>query len=341
MPEGALERAVLLAEPVDVGLERAELPQGVEGRRRERGDRLEETPVPFVERGSRPPAGLPVEGDDDAEDPVPHDERRPGDAFRRGPEHRLVRPRERAARAAEVEDERVGRGGEGARERGKADRRDDGGAAVLLEDDAEAPLGVEEGDGPRHDLVDERLLLAQDVERPGDVVEGLEAEDLLAEVERLADAGVPDRHVSARRTPARRGAAPLDPRDHGERRREARVDGEDGTELLAGLVGPAERDEGVREPDAKAERPRVVREALRRRLLLLREELAQERTAAVEVSPRARDGGRGPRRLFSEPRASPSARDRPGTAGRRVSSASASSARPESARMTARDAIRS
>ena len=198
-----LQRAVLLAEAVDVGLERAELPERVEGRRRERGDRLEEAPVPLVEGGAGPPAGFPVERDDDAEDPVPHDERRPGDGSRRGPQDRLVRPRERAARPAEVEDERVGRRGEGTREGGEADGGDDGGAAVLLEDDPEAPLGVQQRDGPRHDLVDERLLLAQDVERPGDVVEGLEAKDLLAKVERLAGAGVPDRHVSARRTPWR------------------------------------------------------------------------------------------------------------------------------------------
>ena len=58
---------------------------------------------------------------------------------------------------------------------------------------------------------DERLLLAvlaKNVERPRDVVEGLEAEDLLAEVERLAGSGVPDRHVSARMTPRRTRPSP-------------------------------------------------------------------------------------------------------------------------------------
>ena len=95
--ERPLQRAVLLAQAVDVGLERAELPKRVEGRRRERRDRLEEAPVPLVEGGAGPPAGFPVERDDDAEDPVPHDERRPGDGSRQrspGPS----RPSARAGR---------------------------------------------------------------------------------------------------------------------------------------------------------------------------------------------------------------------------------------------------
>ncbi len=179
-----LEGAVLLAKTVDVGGERLQAPRGLESRRREGGERAEEAPVLLVEGLPFSSARLTVEEDEDPGRAAVRHERRADDALRARAEDGLVGARQRSERPAEIQNERIRRGGR-RRRRGKADRRDRASLGAVVEGRREPARGVEDGDRAGGDLVEQHALLGRSGERSADVVERLEPEDLLPEVEDL------------------------------------------------------------------------------------------------------------------------------------------------------------
>ncbi len=206
----ALQRPVLLAEAVEVGRERAEAPAPLERR------------APRAPRATRGSAG-PPRRTTAASPPRASRSRTTRTPRTRSPETSGTPATLPAGRPKTVSPARASGAFARARSRTNgSDATSSGVGAGSSPTDATAPApaassnaaakprpGVEDGNGPREDLLEERLLVGGGRERPAHVVERLEAQDLLLERERLEVARGRARGAHGiRRRPDRRARAP-------------------------------------------------------------------------------------------------------------------------------------